>query len=229
MLEHSTSNPDTQSEGFATVLVRPVSGRVDVVMPGLRPGAAGVRARHQAATPGAAYDISWRTAVPEMSMALDNTTAASSNPNAAQVIRPLGSEPTHRFPVEKKAPGRGQLGKSSLRPGALVTPEGTHHMTVSPLSELLKATTLEFTIWHDPVAAVDGIPADSDDALVWWTPTLGPTAVLCLHRISRYLTTSPSMSFDIVKLAGAMGLVQRTALPPRKASPGRCTAWRCSG
>jgi len=26
-------------------------------------------------------------------------------------------------------------------------------MTVSPLSELLKATTLEFTIWHDPVAA----------------------------------------------------------------------------
>ena len=63
-------------------------------------------------------------------------------------------------------------------------------MTISPLSELLKATTLEFTIWHDPVAAVDGIPADSDDALVWWTPTLGPTAVLVLHRISRYLTTS---------------------------------------
>ena len=85
-------------------------------------------------------------------------------------------------------------------------------MTISPLSELLKATTLEFTIWHDPVAAVDGIPADSDDALVWWTPTLGPTAVLCLHRLSRYLTTSPSMSFDIVELAGAMGLVQKDRL-----------------
>ena len=46
-------------------------------MPGLRPGG-GVRARHQAATPGAAYDISWRTACPEMSMALDDATAASS-------------------------------------------------------------------------------------------------------------------------------------------------------
>ena len=45
-------------------------------------------------------------------------------------------------------------------------------MTVSPLSELLKTTSLEFTIWHDPVAAVDGIPADSDDALVTGTDAI---------------------------------------------------------
>ena len=39
-------------------------------------------------------------------------------------------------------------------------------MTTSPLTEALKATSLDFTIWHDPIAERNGIPADSDDALV---------------------------------------------------------------
>ena len=39
-------------------------------------------------------------------------------------------------------------------------------MTTSPLTEALKSTSLEFTIWHDPIAERNGIPADSDDALV---------------------------------------------------------------
>lgn len=79
-------------------------------------------------------------------------------------------------------------------------------MNVSPLSELLKATTLEFTIWHDPVVETHGIPADSDDALVWYTPVLGPTAILLLHRIARYLTQSSALSFDTVELAASVGL-----------------------
>ena len=45
-------------------------------------------------------------------------------------------------------------------------------MTVSPLSELLKTTSLEFTIWHDPVVETHGIPADSDDALVTGTDAM---------------------------------------------------------
>ena len=36
--------------------------------------------------------------------------------------------------------------------------------------------------------AAGGLDADSDDALVYLTPILGPTATLLLHRLARYLT-----------------------------------------
>lgn len=85
-------------------------------------------------------------------------------------------------------------------------------MTTSPLTELLKATSLNFTIWHDPVSERDGIPADSDDALVWYTPVLGPTSVLLLHRIARYLGATPELNFDTVELAASLGLASSDRL-----------------
>ena len=47
---------------------------------------------------------------------------------------------------------------------------------------------------------------DSDDALTWLAPHLGPTSCLVLHRISRYLTTSDTFSIEYTELASTFGV-----------------------
>ena len=48
--------------------------------------------------------------------------------------------------------------------------------------------------WHDPVveSAPDAIPTASDEALVWWTPLVGPTGVVMAHRFALYAATGPT-------------------------------------
>jgi DNA-binding MarR family transcriptional regulator len=48
--------------------------------------------------------------------------------------------------------------------------------------------------------------SDSDDALTWLAPHLGPTSCLVLHRISRYLTTSDTFSIEYTELARTFGV-----------------------
>lgn len=73
-------------------------------------------------------------------------------------------------------------------------------------------THLLFTTWNDP-AVTTGIPADSDDALVWLTPILGPTATLILHRLARYLTNAPECAFTTSELAATFGLANTDGTP----------------
>ncbi len=47
--------------------------------------------------------------------------------------------------------------------------------------------TLQLAVWDDPLAA-NGLQTDTDDALIYLTPLLGPTSTLTLHRLSRCST-----------------------------------------
>ena len=58
--------------------------------------------------------------------------------------------------------------------------------------ELLSRPSFEVIAWHDPVCP-DGMPADSDLALVVLCPVLGPSATLILHRLSRYASAGPTV------------------------------------
>jgi len=56
------------------------------------------------------------------------------------------------------------------------------------------APCLVVVAWHDPVveSAPDAIPTASDEALVWWTPLVGPTGMVMAHRFATYATTGPT-------------------------------------
>ena len=51
------------------------------------------------------------------------------------------------------------------------------------------------TAWPDDlVESLPGAVATaSDEALVWWTPVLGPTAMLMAHRFATYAADGPSV------------------------------------
>jgi hypothetical protein len=70
---------------------------------------------------------------------------------------------------------------------------------------LAPTRTLRFTKWIDPLAA-GGFDADSDDALVYLAPFLGPTSVLLLHRISRYLVGPAIDTWTLDDLAATFGV-----------------------
>ena len=70
--------------------------------------------------------------------------------------------------------------------------------------------TISTTVWDDPLAA-GGLDADSDDALVYLTPILGPTATLLLHRLARYLTGElTAQTWTISELAASLGVMPST-------------------
>lgn len=56
------------------------------------------------------------------------------------------------------------------------------------------APCLVVVAWHDPVveSVPDAIPTASDEALVWWTPLVGPTGMVMAHRFATYATTGPT-------------------------------------
>lgn len=71
-------------------------------------------------------------------------------------------------------------------------------------TDLLNSTELRFTIWPD--TDTDGIITDSDDALYYLLPVLGPTATLVLHRIARHLRYAPEFTFPADELAAQFGV-----------------------
>ena len=64
-----------------------------------------------------------------------------------------------------------------------------HHQLAT---SLLSRPTFDVVAWIDPVCA-NGVPSDSDEALVILCPVLGPSATLVLHRLSRYATAGPTV------------------------------------
>jgi hypothetical protein len=68
-----------------------------------------------------------------------------------------------------------------------------------------KTRTWKLTVWNDPRAA-NGLQTDTDDALIYLTPVLGPTSTLVLHRFSRCLRTGTSRVWSIEDLAATFGV-----------------------
>lgn len=54
--------------------------------------------------------------------------------------------------------------------------------------------------------AEHGFDADTDDALVFLTPVLGPTSVLVLHRLSRALRAGGPLCWSMTDLAATFGV-----------------------
>jgi hypothetical protein len=69
--------------------------------------------------------------------------------------------------------------------------------------------TVTVIAWLDAVIdnASGSIPTASDAALVWWTPTIGPTAMLIAHRFASYAADGPS-EWPLVDVAQTFGLAQ---------------------
>ena len=69
------------------------------------------------------------------------------------------------------------------------------------------APCLVVVAWHDPVveSAPDAIPTASDEALVWWTPLVGPTGVVMAHRFATYAATGPT-TWTIEEVCATFGM-----------------------
>lgn len=78
--------------------------------------------------------------------------------------------------------------------------------TTTAVADDLTPRTLAVVAYPDPVveAAAGAIPTASDDALVWWTPSVGPTAMLMAHRFATYAADGPS-SWSLADLALTFG------------------------
>lgn len=76
----------------------------------------------------------------------------------------------------------------------------------------LAPRTLAVVAYPDPVveSAPGAIRTASDDALIWWTPSVGPTAMLMAHRFATYAADGPS-SWSLVDLAQTFGAGQSTS------------------
>jgi hypothetical protein len=64
---------------------------------------------------------------------------------------------------------------------------------------------IRLSVWDDPLAN-GGLRADSDDALVYLTPILGPTSTLVLHRLARCLTANTMRAWTCDELAATFGV-----------------------
>lgn len=77
-----------------------------------------------------------------------------------------------------------------------------------PTDPILSASdTLTVIAWHDPTVeqASGAMPTDSDDALVWYTPSVGTIGMAMAHRFARHATTGPS-TWTIEDIARTFGI-----------------------
>ena len=66
--------------------------------------------------------------------------------------------------------------------------------------------------WHDKVveAHADSHATSSIETLMWWTPILGPTATLMVHRFAGYVARGGEVQFSYGDLARTLGLGSST-------------------
>ena len=69
------------------------------------------------------------------------------------------------------------------------------------------AVLLTVDAWHDPLVetAAGAMRTDSDDALVWYTPTIGTIGMAMAHRFSRHASDGPSC-WTIEDIARTFGI-----------------------
>jgi hypothetical protein len=70
---------------------------------------------------------------------------------------------------------------------------------------------LTITEWTDPlVDRATWVRLDSNEALFWWTPILGPSAILIAHRFASALADIDRVLWQSDDLAGTFGLSNAT-------------------
>lgn len=77
-----------------------------------------------------------------------------------------------------------------------------------PAAPILSAADiLTVVAWHDPTVeqASGAMPTDSDDALVWYTPSVGTIGMAMAHRFARHTTTGAS-TWTVEDIARTFGI-----------------------
>ena len=77
--------------------------------------------------------------------------------------------------------------------------------------ELFRLPTFEVAAWFDPIAARSGIASDSDEALLYVMPVIGPTGSAMLHRCSRYVSDGSSQRFVPAEFSATFGVMPSIA------------------
>lgn len=88
----------------------------------------------------------------------------------------------------------------------MTTPR-TLHTTPAPAQTLSAADELTVVAWRDPVVehAPGTILTASDDALVWYIPSVGTIGMVMAHRLARHATDGPSR-WTIEDIARTFGM-----------------------
>lgn len=73
---------------------------------------------------------------------------------------------------------------------------------------LTERDVLTLSTWRDFAveSAPRSIPTASDDALTYWTPSLGPAAMLMAYRLAQHVVAKPNSSMSAPDLARTFGL-----------------------
>ena len=71
----------------------------------------------------------------------------------------------------------------------------------------VEVSTLTVVAWQDPLVETmpGAMPTASDQALVWWTPSVGPTGILMAHRFAAYAVDGPSQ-WTVPDIAATFGM-----------------------
>jgi len=74
-------------------------------------------------------------------------------------------------------------------------------------------TTITVIAWRDNLIEnhPESHPTSSSETLIWWTPTLGPTATLMVHRLAGYVASRGEQQFTLGDLARTFGMGQSTS------------------
>ncbi len=85
------------------------------------------------------------------------------------------------------------------------------HSANATITGDLTPRTIAVVSYPDPLidGAPGAIPTASDDALVYWTPSVGPTGMLMAHRFATYAADAPS-NWSLDDLAQTFGAGKST-------------------
>jgi hypothetical protein len=101
-----------------------------------------------------------------------------------------------------------------LTPDTTTAPDPTSRHAGTPSTDRVPSgDELTVIAWRDPIVeAVPGaMPTDSDDALVWWTPTIGTIGMVMAHRFARQAAVEPTW-WTIEDIGRTFGI---SPTPPR--------------
>lgn len=90
-------------------------------------------------------------------------------------------------------------------PSTATADPADRHRHAEPLTSA--ADTVTVIAWHDPLVeqAPGAIATDSDNALVWYTPSIGTIGMAMAHRFARRATDGPTV-WTIEDVARTFGL-----------------------
>ncbi len=76
-----------------------------------------------------------------------------------------------------------------------------------PIAEEADAAGLTVTAWRDEIVEnlPGATPTASEEALIWWTPSVGPTGMLMAHRFAAYASAGPT-TWTVTDTAATFGL-----------------------